>query len=116
MYNVLKSDKRDFLLKLSHNPQSIHSMKAVAFFCFLAIVALFCAQTFHTHSGDTFSNSEASCTMCILVHSNSAPLPVLNAVVVAPEPQSVLQADLYDFNIKNQNSSSVQSIRPPPMA
>ena len=108
--------KEGFLLHFNTNPQAIHSKKAVAFFCVLAIAALFCAQTFHSHSGDTSSNSESSCTMCILVHSNNAPMPVVDAVLVAPEPQSVLFNDLYDFTVRSQPATLVLFIRPPPQA
>jgi len=82
----------------------------------LAIVALFTAQAFHTHSADPISTSEANCTMCILAHSNTAPMPLLSAVLVVPEPQSILQTNFDNFRIKSQNTSSVQSIRPPPQA
>src|SRR5271168_3432520 len=90
--------------------------KAVAVFCLLAILSIVCVQTFHTHPGSNSSVSESGCSVCMLVHSNVAPVPVADVALTLPELQSFLHNDLYDFSIKSQTSTLVLFIRPPAQA
>jgi len=88
--------------------------KAVAIFCLLAIVSIVCVQTFHTHPNNNSAISESGCSVCMLVHSTSAPIPVVDVALRLPEPQSFMHKDLSDISFKSQKATLVLFIRPPP--
>jgi hypothetical protein len=101
-------------MRLNQLTQRANFNKYAVGLCLVALAALLCIQTFHTHLAPSSFADQTHCSVCVAAHSAISAMCVSLLLLVAPAPPRLRRSFLDFFCTPSQFLEFDLFSRPPP--